>query len=109
MIRAGDIGIESAGENGRQEFSDIYDPVSVQTTIYREMEAVREPGQDRLGQRRSWSGRPQPPRSRRPSPSSRSSSRSRSSTSSVIGGALTDAEFEAHKAKLLEGLTQRLR
>jgi uncharacterized membrane protein YdbT with pleckstrin-like domain len=49
MIRAGDIGIESAGENSRQEFSDIYNPVFVQTTIYREMEEYENRRQDRLG------------------------------------------------------------
>ncbi len=49
MIRAGDIGIESAGENSRQEFSDIYNPVLVQTTIYRQMEEYENRRQDRLG------------------------------------------------------------
>ena len=49
VIRAGDIGIESAGENSRQEFSDIYNPVLVQTTIYRQMEQYENRRQDRLG------------------------------------------------------------
>jgi uncharacterized membrane protein YdbT with pleckstrin-like domain len=49
IIRAGDIGIESAGEHSRQEFSDIYNPVQVQTTIYRQMEAYENRRQDRLG------------------------------------------------------------
>lgn len=49
MIKAGDIGIESAGENSRQEFSDILNPVKVQTAIYREMEEYENRRQDRLG------------------------------------------------------------
>jgi hypothetical protein len=28
LVRAGDLAIESAGENSRQSFSDIYDPLS---------------------------------------------------------------------------------
>jgi uncharacterized membrane protein YdbT with pleckstrin-like domain len=39
LLKAGDIAIESAGEGSRQSFSDVYDPVEVQNTIYREMEA----------------------------------------------------------------------
>jgi uncharacterized membrane protein YdbT with pleckstrin-like domain len=49
MIRAGDIGIESAGENSRQSFSDILNPHAVQSAIYREMEAYEHRRQDRLG------------------------------------------------------------
>jgi uncharacterized membrane protein YdbT with pleckstrin-like domain len=49
MIGAGDIGIESAGENSRQDFSDIRRPSHVQKVIYREMENYESRRQDRLG------------------------------------------------------------
>ncbi|CAN5620713.1 PH domain-containing protein [soil metagenome] len=38
MLGAGDLAIESAGERGRQEFSDIRKPSIVQNEIYRQME-----------------------------------------------------------------------
>jgi len=38
MIRAGDLAIESAGETGRSEFSDIRHPTLVQAEIYKQME-----------------------------------------------------------------------
>jgi hypothetical protein len=49
MIGAGDIGIESAGENSRQDFSDIRRPSHVQKIIYREIENYESRRQDRLG------------------------------------------------------------
>lgn len=49
MLRAGDLGIESAGENSRQEFANISDPSIVQKTIYSQMEAYELRRQDRLG------------------------------------------------------------
>jgi len=49
MLGQGDIGIESAGENSRQEFSDISNPALVQKTIYQQVEAYEERRQDRLG------------------------------------------------------------
>jgi len=49
VIGAGDIGIESAGENSRQDFSDIRRPAHVQKIIYREMENYENRRQDRLG------------------------------------------------------------
>ena len=94
IIRAGDIGIESAGENSRQEFSDIYNPVMVQTTIYRQMEQYENRRQDRLGS------------------VVRGNSPQGAVSLSVAEqlekleqmkdrGSLTDAEFQAQKAKLL--------
>jgi len=49
ILGQGDVGIESAGENSRQEFSDISDPAMVQRTIYQQMERYEERRQDRLG------------------------------------------------------------
>jgi uncharacterized membrane protein YdbT with pleckstrin-like domain len=94
IIRAGDIGIESAGENSRQEFSDIYDPVSVQTTIYRQMEQYENRRQDRLGHVVRGANAP---------------AAGQLTVAEQIEklhelrerGAMTDAEFEAQKAKLL--------
>lgn len=90
MIGAGDIGIESAGENSRQDFSDIRRPSQVQKIIYREIENYETRRQDRLGDvmRRGQSD---------------------SSIPSQIAqldelrtkGLLTDEEFEEKKADLL--------
>ena len=48
MVRAGDLAIESAGENSRQSFSDIYNPLRVQNEIYRQMEAYEDRKTDKL-------------------------------------------------------------
>lgn len=42
IIRSGDLIIESAGESGQQDFSNIPDPESVQNAIYQAMEAARD-------------------------------------------------------------------
>ncbi len=94
IIRAGDIGIESAGENSRQEFSDIYDPVSVQTTIYREMEQYENRRQDRLGHV-VRGGQPQM------TPQLTVAEQIEKLHQLRDRGAITDAEYEAQKAKLL--------
>lgn len=39
ILRSGDLTIESGGETGRQTFSDISSPSSVQNTIYQQIEA----------------------------------------------------------------------
>jgi len=49
MIGAGDLGIESAGEGGRQEFSDIRKPNIVQNEIYRQVEGLEDRRLQRLG------------------------------------------------------------
>jgi uncharacterized membrane protein YdbT with pleckstrin-like domain len=49
LLKAGDLGIESAGENSRQSFSDITNPVDVQNTIYKQMEANENRKYDRIG------------------------------------------------------------
>jgi len=50
MIGAGDLGIESAGEGGRQQFSDIRRPNLVQNEIYRQVEGLQDRRLHRLGQ-----------------------------------------------------------
>lgn len=84
LLRSGDLIIESGGETGRQTFSDIAAPSSVQNTIYQQIEA---------NEMRTASGA------------------HAASTSVAVelqhldelrrNGVLTDAEFESEKAKLL--------
>ena len=50
VIGAGDIGIESAGEGGRQTFTDIRKPNLVQNEIYRQVEGLEERKLQRLGE-----------------------------------------------------------
>ncbi len=86
MIGAGDLLIESAGERGQQTFADIPHPDGVQREIYRQMEAnfARAPGVP--------SGGP-------------------SVTDQIAAladlrdrGAISNAEYEAKKAQLLDRL-----
>jgi uncharacterized membrane protein YdbT with pleckstrin-like domain len=49
MLRAGDLVIESAGELGRQSFSNVRKPSAVQNEIYRQMEANENRKFDRIG------------------------------------------------------------
>jgi len=50
MIGAGDIGIESAGEGGRQTFTDIRKPSLVQNEFYRQVEGLETRKLQRMGQ-----------------------------------------------------------
>lgn len=97
MLKSGDLGIESAGEGSRQNFSDIYDPVGVQNTIYQQMEQNDNRKYDRIGNeaREAVAGSPAPTQML--------------SVAEQIEkladlhqrGVITDAEFEAQKAQLL--------
>jgi len=49
LIGSGDLEIESAGEQGSQQFSDIRKPLNVQNEIYRQMEANENRKFDRVG------------------------------------------------------------
>lgn len=49
MVGAGDIGIESASEGGRESFSDIRRPAQVQREIYVQMEANSGRDYQRMG------------------------------------------------------------
>ena len=51
MLGAGDLIIESAGESGRQAFSDVRKPSAVQNEIYRQIEANENRKFDRIGAR----------------------------------------------------------
>ncbi len=50
MIGAGDLGIESAGEGGRQTFTDIRKPNMVQNEIYRQVEGLENRKFSKMGQ-----------------------------------------------------------
>jgi len=50
LLGAGDLIIESAGESGRQAFSDVRKPSAVQNEIYRQIEANENRKFDRIGQ-----------------------------------------------------------
>ena len=87
MIGAGDLLIESAGERGQETFSDIPHPNAVQQEIYRQMEANQA--------RTMGGGVPRPP----------------SVTDQIAAladlrdrGAISQAEYEAKKAQLLDRL-----
>jgi uncharacterized membrane protein YdbT with pleckstrin-like domain len=49
MLRSGDLVIESAGEMGRQSFSNVRKPSAVQNEIYRQMEDNENRKFDRIG------------------------------------------------------------
>ncbi len=76
MLGAGDLGVESAGEAGRQTFYAIRKPNLVQQEIYRAMEKLEHRDYQRMGQATADAMRPTPrqPRLRRRFPSRSSSS-----------------------------------
>ena len=49
IVGAGDLVIESAGEMGRQRFSNVRKPSAVQNEIYRQIEANENRKYDRMG------------------------------------------------------------
>ncbi len=58
VIGAGDLGIESAGEGGRQTFTDIRRPNLVQNEIYRQVEGLETRRLQRMGQAASAGAAP---------------------------------------------------
>jgi uncharacterized membrane protein YdbT with pleckstrin-like domain len=85
LIGAGDLVIESAGERGRQVFSNVRDPEGVQRTIYHQGE---------LNQQRMYQGAPA-----RGAPSLTSELQRLADLRDR--GVLTDEEFEAQKRRIL--------
>ena len=96
IIGAGDLGIESAGEGGRETFSDIRKPNMVQHEIYRQKEAFEKRRMVQMGQTFAANV---PPQSASTAPSIPEQiehlDRLRRS------GTLTEEEFQAKKAELL--------
>ncbi len=90
IIGAGDLGIESAGEGGRETFSDIRKPSAVQNEIYRQMEANENRKYDRIGHNATVAAGDDSI----PAQIERLDDLRRK-------GTLTDAEFQAKKAELL--------
>ncbi len=90
MIGAGDLGIESAGEGGRQTFTDIRRPSIVQNEIYRQVEGLENRRLQRLGQAAAGSRVESIPEQIEKLDQLRRQ------------GVLSDAEFEAKKRELLD-------
>jgi uncharacterized membrane protein YdbT with pleckstrin-like domain len=88
MVGSGDLVIESAGEMGRQSFSNVRKPSAVQNEIYRQMEQNENRKFDRIGARPAdaTAGVPE---------------QIKQLDTLRQQGVLTDAEFEAKKAELL--------
>ncbi len=88
LLRSGDLLIESAGEQGQSRFHDIPEPEQFQSLLYR----VRE--QRTVGLQQGYTA---PPGT---DPAARLEALARLHRE----GAITDAEYEAKKAKLLDQL-----
>jgi uncharacterized membrane protein YdbT with pleckstrin-like domain len=88
MLGSGDLVIESAGEQGRQSFSNVRKPSAVQNEIYRQMEANENRKFDRIG-------------GRAPAPASIPAQIAELDQLRQQG-VLSEAEFQAKKAELLE-------
>jgi len=88
ILRSGNLLIESAGESGQQKFTDIARPSSVQNEINRQMEAAAARDADRMAGRRELSIPEQIEKL--------DELRSR--------GVISQAEFDAKKAQLLDRL-----
>lgn len=86
LVSAGTLIIESASETGQQRFTDVRDPVHVQNTLYQEMED---------NETRKFDGLRAPA-----APASTADELSKLATLRDQGH-LSDAEFEAQKARLL--------
>jgi membrane protein YdbS with pleckstrin-like domain len=121
ILGLGDLKIESASKTGAEVFDDIRRPERVQHEIYSQMEALENRGYDRIGQQITQAqaqaqpvspapgapAAPPPPgvpvapvpaAAAAPSVADRIAELHRLHTQ----GAITDAEFEAKKAQLLE-------
>jgi len=94
VIRAGDLGIESAGEGGRQTFTDIRKPNLVQNEIYRQVENLENRKLQRMGEA-ARGGSAAAPADSIPDQISQLDQLRRQ-------GVLTDAEFDAKKKDLLD-------
>ena len=89
---SGDLGIESAGEGGRQTFTNIRKPSRVQSEIYAQKEAYEQSRLDRMGA--ASAGLRPPPSDSIPDQIAKLDDLRRQ-------GAITQAEFDEKKAELL--------
>ncbi len=86
ILGSGDLVIESAGEQGRQAFSDVRKPSAVQNEIYKQMEANENRKFDRINPSGAGANIP---------------SQIQQLDDLRRRGAISNAEFEAKKADLL--------
>jgi len=101
MVGAGDLGIESAGERGTEEFTDIRKPSVVQKEVYVQMESNENRKFDRMRG---------PSTTAQPTLSSADTTTRQGSIPEQIDqlaelhgrGVLSDAEFSRKKAELLD-------
>ena len=92
MIGCGTVAMESAGESGKDSFSHIRKPSLVQGEIYRQMEADEQKDHEAIGRAASSGG----------GGGGLSVAEHLEKLHQLHqGGALSDAEYEAQKAKLL--------
>lgn len=91
LAGSGDLGIESAGEGGRQTFTNIRKPNKVQAAIYNQKEAFEQRKLDRIGEASSGA---RPPSLSIPDQIAQLDDLRRQ-------GVITEAEFETKKAELL--------
>jgi uncharacterized membrane protein YdbT with pleckstrin-like domain len=103
LIGAGDLGIESAGEGGRETFSDIRKPSLVQNEIYREKESFEQRRLQRLG-RTFAASVPQGQPVGHTSPSHSIPELIEQLDRLRRSGAITEDEFQTTKAELLRRL-----
>jgi len=96
MIGAGDLGIESAGEGGRQQFSNIRKPNIVQSEIYRQVEGLEGRRLDRLGRAAAGGAAPAP--AAEPSIPEQIEKLDQLRRQGVV----TEEEFQAKKRELLD-------
>jgi uncharacterized membrane protein YdbT with pleckstrin-like domain len=87
VIGAGTLTIESAGENGVQTFEDVRDPIGVQQVLYQQMEDNENRKFDRV---------------RAPAPQVSVADELAKLAALHEQGHLSEAEFEAQKARLLQ-------
>ena len=92
MIGAGDLLIESAGETGQNKFTDIRKPSVVQNVIYREIEAYENRRVDRMAGRGGAVI----------SPGLSVPEQLEKLHQLLQQGAITTAEYESQKARLLQ-------
>jgi uncharacterized membrane protein YdbT with pleckstrin-like domain len=95
LIGAGDIGIESAGEGGRQTFTDIRKPSLVQNEIYRQKEAYEGQKYQRMSEAGSRAAQSATPSAAIPEQIAKLDQLRRQ-------GVISDLEFETKKRELLE-------
>lgn len=100
IIGAGDLGIESAGEGGRENFSDVRKPALVQQEIYRQKEAFDGNQRVALGATIAASM----PQAAPAAPASSIPDQIEQLDRLRRAGTLTDDEFQAKKAELLRRL-----